>query len=135
VSSLSNYGERLALNASTNAVSDNTPVDTRFVALYTAAPNETGGGTEVSGNGYARRNVTFAPATTDGGTGVTSATNFFEVLFDVATGNWGSVVAMAVFDAATGGNMIWYANLAAPKFVGTNDQFRFEAGGIVLTMA
>jgi hypothetical protein len=135
MSSLSNYGERFALNATTNAVSGNTPSNTRYVALYTAAPNDGGGGTEVSGNNYSRKNVAFAPASTDVGTGVTTATNVFEVLFDVAIASWGTISAMAIFDSLTGGNMLWYANLASPKIVGVNDQFRFVAGGIVLTMA
>jgi hypothetical protein len=135
VSSLSNYGERLALDVTTNASGGNTPSNTRYVALYTAAPGEEGGGTEVSGNNYSRKNVTFAPASTDISTGVTTTSNVFEVLFDVATASWGTIVAMAIFDASTGGNMLWYANLASSKIVGTNDQFRFVAGGIVLTMA
>ncbi len=136
MSSLSNYGERLALDITTNAVGGNTPTNTRFVALYTAAPDETAdSGTEVSGNAYVRRAITFAPSTTDNGTGVTSASNIAEVLFPTATGDWGSVVAMAIFDASTGGNMIWYGNLQASRVVNNGDTFRFVIGGIVLTMA
>lgn len=135
MSSLSNYGERLALDITTNAVSGNTPANTRFVALYTVAPGETGGGTEVSGNGYLRRAITFAPSATDPGTGVTSASNTAEVLFPTATGDWGTIVAMAILDASTAGNMIWYGNLQSSRIVNNGDTFRFVIGGIVLTMA
>ena len=31
-----------------------------YVALYTAAPNDAGGGTEVSGGAYARQSVAFS---------------------------------------------------------------------------
>jgi hypothetical protein len=135
MSSLTNYGERLALDITTAAVGGNTPAATRYVALYTVAPGEEGGGTELSGSGYVREQVIFTPASTDGGTGVTSTSNFAEVLFDAATGSWGEIVAMAIFDASTSGNIIWYGTLTTPKTVGTGDQFRFANGAIVLTMA
>jgi hypothetical protein len=35
---------------------------TVYVGLYTAAPTDAGGGTEVSGNGYAREAATFSVA-------------------------------------------------------------------------
>ena len=44
---------------------------TLYVALYTVAPSDTGGGTEVSGGGYARQTSTF----TVSGTNPTEATN------------------------------------------------------------
>jgi hypothetical protein len=135
MSSLTDYGERLALNTTTNAVSGNTPANTRFVALYSVAPGEAGGGTELSGNGYTRKAITFPQASTDGETGATSAANSAEVLFDTATDNWTDVVAMAIFDASSGGNMIWYCELASTKVVASGDRLRFPASSVTLMMS
>jgi hypothetical protein len=135
MSSLTNYGEKLALDLTTNALNDlPTPAGTRLVALYTTAPGETGlGGVEVSGGSYVRKPVTFGPAGISGPD--TVASNTAEVLFDEATASWGNIVAMAIFDNAATPNMIWYGNLSAPKTVDVNDQIRFPIGSILLSIA
>ncbi len=103
-----------------------------YFALYTVAPSDAGGGTEVSGGSYAR--VSYAStlanwagtqsagstAASSGTGGVTSNNNV--VTFPSPTGNWGSVVAMALYDSPTGGNEIQWASLAAAKTVNNGDQ-------------
>ena len=42
-----------------------TAPSTLYVALYTVAPTDTGGGTEVSGGAYARQTATFTVSGTD----------------------------------------------------------------------
>lgn len=116
---LTDFGERLALDASLGG--------TLEVALYTVAPGEAGGGTEVSGGSYARQSISFNAAATASGT--TTADNDAEILFPLATGNYGTVVAAAVFD---GSDMIWYGNLTTSRTVNSGDQFRFAIGAIVL---
>lgn len=116
---LTDFAERLAL--------DETLTGTLTVALYTVAPGEAGGGTEVSGGSYARQSITFNAAATVSGT--TTADNDADVLFPVATGNYGTVVAAAIFNGA---DMVWYGNLTANRTVNSGDQFRFSAGAIVL---
>ena len=49
-----------------------TAPSTLYVGLYTAAPSDTGGGTEVSGGSYARKSM---PDMTVSGTSPTQATN------------------------------------------------------------
>lgn len=97
------------------------------LGLFTAAPGEAGGGTELSGGGYARQSVAF---TVSGNL----ATNSGNVEFDAATGAWGTVTHVAVFDAATSGNMLAYATLDASKVIATGDIFRVPAGDFDLTL-
>jgi hypothetical protein len=92
------------------------------VALFTAAPGEAGGGTEVSGGSYAR--VASAPGdanwnATAGGNGTT--TNAVAVTFPAPTANWGSVTHWGIFDAATGGNLLIYAALSTAKTINSGD--------------
>ena len=107
-----------------------TAPSTLYVALYTAAPSDSGGGTEVStsGTAYARQTITF---TTSGGT--TSNTSAVE--YSTATGSgFGTVVSMGIFDAATSGNMLAYGNLTVSKSVSAGDVFRFNANSIDITL-
>ena len=104
---------------------------TKHVALYTVAPTDTGGGTEVTGGAYARQTSTF----TVSGTNPTTATSAAAVEYPTATADYGTVVAVGILDASSGGNLLAYANLTAPKVVSTGDVFRFDAGDIDITLA
>jgi len=104
---------------------------TKYVALYTVAPTDTGGGTEVTGGAYARQTSTF----TVSGTNPTTATSAAAVEYPTATANYGTVVAVGILDASSGGNLLAYANLTASKVVSTGDVFRFDAGDIDITLA
>ena len=97
------------------------------VALYTAAPSDSGGGTEVSGGAYARQSVAFSVS---GNT----ATNSGAVEYPTATASYGTVSHVGVFDAATGGNLIAYAALSASKAIDTGDVFRVPAGDLDITL-
>lgn len=108
-----------------------TPASTLYVALYTAAPTDAGGGTEVSGGSYARQTATF----TVSGTSPTQAANTAAVEFPTATTNWGTIVAAAVFDASTSGNMLAWADLTNNKTISSGDVFRFPIGQFVVTLA
>lgn len=100
---------------------------TVYVALFTAAPTDAGGGTEVTGGAYVRESVAFdAPV---GGQVVNSA----DVLFPIATLDWGTIVAFALFDASSSGNMLYYANLTASRDILTGDQLRFPAGQLIVS--
>ena len=105
---------------------------TLYVGLYTAAPSDTGGGTEVSGGSYARKSM---PDMTVSGTSPTQATNGAAVEFVTATGSWGTVTHVGVFDALTTGNLMAWAALTASKTVASGDVFRFDAGDLDITLA
>lgn len=98
-----------------------------YVGLFTAAPGETGGGTEVSGGSYVREAVTF---TVSGNT----ATNSAAIEWPTATGTWGTITDVAVFDADTGGNMLVYASLTSSKTIASGDVLRIPAGDLDVTL-
>ena len=102
---------------------------TLYLALYTAAPGEAGGGTEVSttGTAYARQTVAF---TTTGNT----TSNTAAVEYPTATASFGTVTHVGVFDASTGGNLMAYATLSASKTIDTGDVFRVPAADLDITL-
>ena len=108
-----------------------TAPSTLYVALYTVAPSDTGGGTEVSGGAYARQTATFSVS----GTNPTTASNTAAIEYPTATANYGTVVAVGVFDAASSGNLLAYANLSTSKVVSSGDIFRFNTGDLDITLA
>ena len=108
------YLSNVLLNHTLRNVAFTPPVQV-FVALYTVAPTILGGGTEVSGGGYGRQLGTFSAAASQ----LTS--NTVDILFPVATADWGTVVAFGLFDASSGGNMLYFNNLSASRLVLTND--------------
>ena len=98
-----------------------------YVALFTSAPSDAGGGTEVSGGAYARQAVTFSVS---GNT----ATNSGAIEYPTATAGYGTVTHVGVFDASSGGNLIAYAALTASKTIDTGDVLRLPAGDLDVTL-
>lgn len=126
---LSNFAEDLVLDWLFTTGSATRPT-AWYVALYTVAPGEGGGGTEVSGGSYARQVATF----TVSGTAPTTAANSGAIEFPTATGNWGTIVAAGIFDASTSGNLIAFADLTASKTIQSGDVLRFNAGTLTITL-
>jgi hypothetical protein len=104
---------------------------TVYVGLLTAAPSDSGGGTEVSGGSYARVAVTSSLAnwagtqsagstTASSGSGGTTSNNN-AITFPAPTANWGVVTHMGIYDASSGGNLLVYAALTASKTVNNGD--------------
>lgn len=106
-----------------------------YIALFTAAPSDSGGGTEVSGGAYARQQVTQLDANWNapGVGGLTDNVN--EIAFPVATANWGTVTHMGIFDAVSAGNLLFHSALTTSKTVNTDDTFKFAAGDLDVTLA
>jgi hypothetical protein len=100
-------------------------------ATAAAAPADGAAGTEVTGGAYARVAVTSALANwagtqaaasavaSSGATGTTS--NNAVITYPVPTANWGSIVSMAIYDAAAAGNMLIHNALTTPKTVNNGD--------------
>lgn len=105
---------------------------TVYVALYTVAPTDTGGGTEVTGGSYARvevvNNATNWPAASGG-----AKANGAEITFPEATADWGTVVALAILDAVTAGNFLYWADLTTSKAIGSGDTAKFAVGDLDVT--
>lgn len=112
---------------------------TLYFAAFTASPSDTGGGTEVSGGAYARVGVVASMANfagtqaagstvaSSGNTGTTS--NNAAITFPAPTANWGTVVGIGIFDASTGGNMLYYGDLTSSKVVNNGDAAPSFAAG------
>jgi hypothetical protein len=130
MAALSDYAEKLLLDWMMTTGTATRPTSW-YVALYTAAPSDSGGGTEVSGAGYARQSVAFDAASSPAGTTSNSA----DVSFTAVGGDYGTVTHMGIFDASTGGNLLWHGVLSASKTVEDGDTITFTAGNIDLTMA
>ena len=119
--SLTNYGEDKLLTL----FKDEGPY---YLALFTAAPGETGGGTEVTGGGYARRQVTFGTPSSG------RMSNSAAIEFPTASASWGTAVAWGLFDASSGGNLVWYGSITTPKELLAGDIYRVNAKNLTLTM-
>jgi hypothetical protein len=98
-----------------------------FLALFTAAPSDSGGGTEVSGGAYARQAITF---TVSGDT----ASNNAAIEYPTATANYGQVGWVGVFDASSSGNLLAWAALTTAKTIETGDVFRVPSGDLDITL-
>ena len=91
-----------------------------FLKLYTAAPSDSGGGTEVAGGkGYAAQAISFDA---DG------AANDAEIVFGPATADWGTVTHGAIFDET--GRFLAWAAVGAARAIPTGDSARFAVGSI-----
>jgi len=102
------------------------------LALFSTDPLDDGSGTELEDGtspAYARITITMdAPAN-----GVSLNTN--ELLFTAATGDWVTITHVAVFDEATGGNMLMHKILTNPVSVLDTNNFRIPIGDLEITFA
>lgn len=105
-----------------------TPPAAVYVALYSAAPSDAGGGTELTGGGYARVAATFGSAAAAG-----AIANTAPVAFAQTSGAWAQATHFGVFDALTTGNLLGWAPLTTPKTVGAGDTASFAIGELDIT--
>lgn len=131
MSSFTDYTENLVLNwlFTTNSATRPTAW---YIGLFTAAPSDAGGGTEVTGNGYAR----VATGTMSvSGTSPTNCTNDAAIEFAAASGgNWGTITHIAVMTASTGGTMLGWAALTSSRTINDGDILRIPAGDLDITL-
>jgi len=105
---------------------------TIYVGLSTADPGDDGSGlAEPSGNGYARVETSAADWNTASGGALDNAN---DITFPEATGSWGTITHFALFDAATGGNMLAEGALSASKAIDSGDTAKFAAGDLVCSL-
>jgi len=130
MAALSDHSENLLLNwlMTTDSVTRPTAW---YLALFTAAPSDSGGGTEVSGSGYSRQTIAFGTASGTGGT----TSNTGDVSFTASGGSFGTVSHVGIFDASTGGNLLWHGAMTASKTIADGDTLEFSTGNVDLTIA
>lgn len=107
------------------------------IALFTAAPSDSGGGTEVSGGSYARVDVPPLDANWTGASSTSGLTdNAADIVFPTPTANWGVITHFAIFDATSGGNLLFHGALTTSKTVNNGDPApKFVAGALDVTLA
>ena len=127
---MSNYLENALLNATLNNTSYTSPANI-YLALFTSDPTDAGTGTEVSGGNYARQALSFATASGTSGLVATDAA----VEFPQATGNWGTVGWIGIYDALTTGNLMYHTALDVAKAIDTGDIFKISTGSLTVALA
>lgn len=122
---LSNYLENKIIDHFLGTAAYTMPT-TVYVALYTVAPTDAGGGTQVTGGSYARQVGTFS-ASSSGATSNTSNIDFTGM--PAAT-----TVAIGIFDAITSGNLLLYGTLTTNKTTDAGDTLRIATGDLDISI-
>lgn len=121
---LTNYAENKILDHLLGTAAYTMP--TTYVALYTVAPTDSSSGTEVTGGSYARQAGAFSVAS---GGATSNSSNIDFTSMPACT-----VVAVAVCDALTSGNILVYGTLAANKTLDAGDTLRISSGDLDITI-
>lgn len=104
-----------------------TPPPAVYLALFTSATDDTGGGTEVTGGSYARQAVTLSAAS--GGATSNSTAETFPSMPACTVTHW------ALFDAATSGNMLVHGTVTTPKTYSAGEDATVDIGALDVAVA
>lgn len=108
---------------------------TIYVALFTAAPSDSGGGTEADYTSYARVSTSASDWNAATGTSPTTIDNANEIAFPASTGGGTDTMThFGLYDAATGGNLLVWEALDTSKAVASGDTPKFAAGELNVTL-
>lgn len=112
-------------------------ITNRYLALFTADPKDDNSGTanEVAGAWYARQtaNSWTAPVSNPDGTSGTVTQNSAQVTFPAVTGSSVTVTHWGLYDALTGGNLLYSGALATSKTLNVSDVMTLGANQLTLT--
>lgn len=129
---MSNYLEQALLNAVCRGQQYTSPSNV-YVALYTSAPTDDDLGIEVNGGNYSRVPVVFsAPTQIDG---KATIENSEDVVFPVASSEWGTITHIGIRDAQIGGNLLFHKAVNNPRTILANDRVRFLAGELKIDLS
>jgi len=110
-----------------------------FCALTTVvvADDLTGSTITEPADGYARKQVNINGGASPTWDLVASSVvdNTHDVDIGPASGAWGTIVALAICDGLTVGNLLFYDNAVADQAVGNGDTVRFPAGDLDISMS
>jgi hypothetical protein len=99
-----------------------TPPTTVYLALFSDATTDAGGGTEATGGSYARQAITFG-APSSGAASNTNALTFT----NMPAGTW---THCAIIDASSGGNFLFHGPLTASKTTTAGQNVEVAVGEI-----
>lgn len=122
---LSNYLENKLIDHFLGTTSFTAPAAV-YVALYTVAPSDAGGGTEVTGGSYARQTATFT-ASASGATSNNANIDFTNM--PAAT-----VVAIGIHDNVSAGNLLLWGTLTTNKTTDAGDTLRIATGDLDISI-
>tara|TARA_R110000822_G_scaffold233711_1_gene365079 strand:- start:1231 stop:1623 length:393 start_codon:yes stop_codon:yes gene_type:complete len=129
MTALSNYSELKILDLLFKNTTFTAP--NAYLGLFTAAPNDAGGGTEVSGNDYARVQIDTKMASAASGAISSNA----DITFPTANGGaFGTVTHIGIFDAASSGNLLAHGALSASRVISDGDTFQINSGSLTVTI-
>jgi hypothetical protein len=123
---ISNYLANAVINATVRNTTYTSPA-TVYAALYTTNNSPSAAGTELTGSGYSRQTITFnAPSA--GATASNVSVTF------TASANWTPVTSIAIVDASSGGNVLWYKNISS-QVINSGQSLTLTSGNITLTVS
>ena len=128
MSAMSDYLELKFLDHFTGTASTSAP-SAVYLGLSTASLADDNSGTELTGNNYSRKAITFASASSG------SIASNAAVEFDAATGSWGSISHFGIYDAASSGNLLFHGAFSAAKTIATGDVLKVASGSLTITAA
>lgn len=142
MSALSDHLENAILDHVLRARSYTAPA-TVYIGLLSSPANDAGGGTEVSGGGYARVAVVAGDTSWNNTQGDTSGAstgadgtveNAVTITFPQPSGaNWGAVNSFGIYDAPTGGNLLIHSPLSSAATINDGDAApSFAAGALTV---
>lgn len=144
MSAASDYTEKNVLNSMLRGVTYPLPSKV-FVSLHTASPTDSGGGevTTAAWPSYARVDAADGGAIAtgwsvpgNGAGGVQISRNTNQILYEGMNGSGPiTVTHWALYDAATGGNLLCHAPLNTSRTLQVGDVFIFDRNSIEITMA
>lgn len=127
MSAMTDYLRNKILDHVLNGVSYATPASL-WLGLFTTETTPDGSGNEVSGGSYAREQMTFTSISFG------SATNAADIFFPTATAPWYSIPYFGVFDAASGGNMLFYGKFNNAAFINTGNVYFIPTNSFIISL-
>jgi len=129
MANLSNYAENKVLDHLFKNTSYTSP--TVYIGYFNNSITDDSVPTEVTGNGYARVEISSKMGSAASG----SISNTSAITFPAASGgDHGVITAIAIFDASSSGNMIAYGDLTTQKTISDGDQLNIAIGNLTISL-
>ncbi|MCH9845906.1 MAG: hypothetical protein K0U53_00150 [Betaproteobacteria bacterium] len=129
MANLSNYAEDKVLDHLFKNTSYTSP--TAYIGYFNNSITDASVPTEVSGNNYARVEISSKMGSSSSGT----ISNTSAITFPAASGgDHGVITAIAIFDASSSGNMIAYGDLTTSKTISDGDQLNIAIGNLQISI-
>ena len=129
MAALSNYAELKILDHLFKNTSFTSPQ--AHIGYFTDTITDASTPSEVTGNSYARVRIDNKMASASSG----AITNSSAITFPAASGgDHGVIVAVAIFDASSSGNMLAYGSLSASKTISDGDTLSIGIGNLTISI-